>query len=288
MIYGLVAALGWGLADFFGALGGRRMGSLPAVVVGQVLSVVFMTVLLVSGGHDAGLLAGAFGLLVLNGLASMTAYASHYRALELGPVAVVSPIGAGYAVVGVALAIVVLGERPSGLALVGMAVTVVGSMLVSTDLTALRAGLHERAPGLPWAIVSSVTFGVAGFLLARVVLETGNWVVGLWASRCAMIVAFLPLVILRRRDLRKFRTASLAALAFAAAAGLADILGVTSYSFATEEGNAVSILLASSAVFPVIAVALSMAVLKERLALNQLVGVACVVGGLLLLGFGTR
>jgi uncharacterized membrane protein len=286
VIEGLVAAFGWGLADFFGALGGRRIGSLPAVLLGQVLSAAFMSLLLVIGGHDVGLLAGAAGLLVLNGAASMTAYASHYRALELGPVAVVSPIGAGYAVVGVGLAIAILGERPSALALAGIGVTVVGTMLVSTDLTALRAGLHQRPPGLPWAIVSSVTFGAAGFLLARIVLETGDWVVGLWASRCAMLVAFVPLVLVRRRDLRMPRVARGAGIAFALGAGLADIVGVTSYSYGTEQGNAVSLLLAASAVFPVVAVGLSIAFLEERLAANQLVGVAAVVLGLFMLGAG--
>ena len=38
----------------------------------------------------------------VNGVAAAFAYTTHYKALELGPVAVVSPIGAGYAVVGVA------------------------------------------------------------------------------------------------------------------------------------------------------------------------------------------
>lgn len=288
MIFGLLAALGWGFADFFGALGGRRIGSLPAVVIGQIVSVVFMSVLVFAGDHDMAVVGSVLGLLVVNGFASMFAYASHYRALELGPVAVVSPIGAGYAVVGVTLAIVVLGERPSGLALIGVGVTVLGSMLVSTDLPALRAGIHERPPGLPWALASSVGFGVAGFLLAKIVLDTGTWVVGLWASRAAMVLAFVPFVTIRRRDLRPLRTASVAAITFSVGAGLADIVGVTSYSYATDQGEAVSILLASSAVFPVIAVALSIVVLKERLAANQYVGVGAVVTGLLLLGLGTR
>ena len=51
--------------------------------------------------------------MAINGVVAMSAYALHYHALELGPVSVVSPIGAGYAVVGVLLAIAVLGERPS-------------------------------------------------------------------------------------------------------------------------------------------------------------------------------
>jgi uncharacterized membrane protein len=285
VIYGLVAAVGWGLADFFGAIAGRRSGSLPAVVIGQVVSATFMTVLLVASGHSVGVLSGIAVFLVMNGIASMTAYASHYRALELGPVAVVSPIGAGYAVVGVALSMIVLGERPSPLALAGMVVTVCGTSLVSTDLKAVRDGLHERAPGLPWAIASSVGFGVAGFLLGFIVKRTDDWIVALWASRIAMLIAFLPLIWHRRADLGRVRTAGAVGITAALAAGMTDILGVTTYSAGAEQGY-LSILLAASAVFPIIAVALSYAFLDERLATNQYLGIVLVVAGLLLLGIG--
>ena len=44
------------------------------------------------------------GAVALNAVFSATAYVTHYKALELGPVAVVSPIGATYALVGVVLA----------------------------------------------------------------------------------------------------------------------------------------------------------------------------------------
>ena len=68
-------------------------------------------------------------------------------------------------------------------------------------------------------------------------------------------------------------------------AGAADIVGVVSLSVGAERGDN-SIVLAASAVFPLIAVALSIVVLRERLVPNQVVGVALVVLGLLLLGVG--
>ncbi len=129
----------------------------------------------------------------MNGLASGGAYLSHYRALQLGPVAVVSPIGATYAVVGVTLAVVVLGERPGPAAIVGGVITVIGVMLTSTDLAKLRAGTHTRPPGLPWAVVSAVLFGIGGFFLGYFAQEVG-WVPGLWASRCAQLAMFTALV----------------------------------------------------------------------------------------------
>ena len=282
MIFGLTAALGWGLADFFGALAGRRIGSIGAVMSGQLLSAVFMTVVLIATGTSVAPLGPDIWLVVLNGAAAAFAYLTHYKALELGPVAVVSPIGAGYAVVGVALAIVILGERPSGLALIGAAIAVVGVALVSTDLRKLRAGIEQHLPGLPWAIAAAIGFGVAGFLLGWI-SDRAGWIAGLWGSRIALIAFFLPVVVVFRKELGRVRPGL--GLWIALLAGAADILGVVAFSVGSERGLN-SIVLAASAVFPLIAVTLSVAVFKERLVANQVVGIALVVSGLLLLGLG--
>jgi drug/metabolite transporter (DMT)-like permease len=286
VIFGLVAAIGWGFADFFGALSGRRLGSLAAVLIGQLLSAVLVTILLFTIGDGLSSLTGVIGLVVVNGIVAMAAYATHYHALQLGPVAVVSPIGAGYAVVGVLLAIVILGERPTPLALTGMIVAIAGTVLVSTDLPALRAKIHEPAPGLWWGVGSAVGFGVAGFILGWIVQETDDWVASLWASRFSMLVAFVPLVLARRRELDRLRSAAALGVVFALVAGAADILGVASYSLGAERED-VSILLAASAVFPLIAVVASFVWLHERLVANQYFGVVLVVTGLALLGLGS-
>jgi uncharacterized membrane protein len=286
VIYGLAAALGWGLADFAGAVGGRRIGSLPAVVIGQVLSATVMVVLVALTGQDVSRVQTFIGPLILNGICTAIAYATHYRALELGPVAVVSPIGASFAVVGIALAMLLRDERPGGLALFGAAVTVVGVALVSTNLPALRAGMRGHAPGVPWAIVSAAGFGVAAFILGIAAQELG-WVLGLAASRVAQVTAYVPLVVARRRAFAQVPRlpAASVGVAVALSAGAADLLGVTSFSAGAEAGL-LSIVLAASAVFPAVAVGLSIAFLHERLVPNQWAGAALVVVGLLLLGLG--
>jgi probable blue pigment (indigoidine) exporter len=282
MVFGLFAALGWGFADFFGALAGRRIGSISAVVAGQLLSALFMTVVLIATGESLEPLRSDIWLVVLNGGFAAFAYTTHYKALELGPVAVVSPIGAGYAVVGVALAMVVLGERPSALSLVGAGIAVVGVALVSTDFRKLKDGVKNHVPGLPWAVVAAVSFGVAGFLLGWI-SDRAGWIVGLWGSRVAQIAFFLPLSIAFRRELSRVRVGI--GLGIALLAGAADILGVVTFSAGSERGLN-SIVLAASAVFPLIAITLSVIVFKERMVANQVVGVVLVIGGLLLLGLG--
>ena len=180
------------------------------------------------------------------------------------------------------MAILILGERPSGLALVGAGIAVAGVALVSTDLRKLRDGIKNHLPGLPWSVAAAIGFGVAGFLLGWIADRAG-WVAGLWASRVAQVVFYLPLVFVFRTELSRLRPGF--GLWIALLAGAADILGVVTFSVGSERGLN-SIVLAASAVFPLIAVTLSVIVFKERLVANQFVGVVLVVGGLLLLGLG--
>jgi drug/metabolite transporter (DMT)-like permease len=279
VIWGLLAALGWGTADFGAAVAGRRIGSFPTVIVAQAFSALAATLILLLTGESLDGLGGIIWIVVINGVATSSAYYMHYRALELGPMVVVSPIGAAYAVVGVALAVVILHERPGLLALVGAIVTIAGVMLTSTDLPKLRAGTHGRPPGLWWAVAAAICFGVAAFTLGRAAQLVG-WVPSLWASRAAQAICFAPLVLVRRRE---FVRLAAAGIGFSLLTGSADLLGVITYSIGSERGF-LSIVLAASAVFPMIAVAGSVAFLGERPVVNQYVGVAVVAVGLVLLG----
>jgi len=286
VIYGLLAAIGWGTTDFLAAVSGRRLGSLPALAVSQLVGIVLATALFLVNGNGVASLHGLVWFLIANGLIAMVAYSLHYRALELGPVAVVSPVGAGYAVVGFALAVLLLpNETPGAVAILGGIVTICGVFLVSANLPALRAGLHERPPGLWWAVGSAVGFGVAGFILGVIAKDSNDWIATLFTTRVVLVLAYIPLLVARRRTFHKVAGATAIAYVAAAAAGAFDLMGVASYSAGATRGF-LSVVLAASAVFPAIAVALSVIFLKERLVVNQYVGIAVVIGGLLLLALG--
>jgi drug/metabolite transporter (DMT)-like permease len=228
---------------------------------------------------------GLVWFLIANGVIAMIAYSVHYRALELGPVAVVSPVGAGYAVVGFSLAVLLLGERPGPVAILGGLITICGVFLVSANLPLLRAGLHERPPGLWWAVGSAVGFGVAGLILGVIAKDSNDWIATLFTTRVVLVLAYLPLLVARRKTFHKVAGATAIAYVAAAVAGAFDLMGVASYSAGATRGY-LSVVLAASAVFPMIAVGLSVAFLHERLVFNQYVGVVVVVTGLLMLGLG--
>ena len=279
MIYGLGAAIAWGLADVGAAIVGRRIGSLLTVVIAQVVGLaVILMVYLVSGpswtatGTDLALLA-------VSGALAGIAYVALYRALELGPIALVSPIVAAYAVPPVVLAVVLLDESLVGVVTAGIVVTLIGVALASTDLRGVAADDASRA-GVPLAVVAMLLFGLATFVLGRQAQVLG-WLPASTIGRAFSVAALLVIALVRRPDVR----GGAAALGGAALVGLADITGVAVYSLGAERGL-ISIVTAASATFVIIPVAAGITFLGERPASNQLIGVGLVVVGLLLLGLG--
>lgn len=279
MIFGLGSAVAWGLADVGAAVVGRRLGSLATAVVSQTAGLVVVLVVYAADRPPWVATPGDVGLLALNGVIAAIAYAALYRALAIGPIALVSPIVAAYAVPAIVLAVWLLGESLGGVVLAGVAVTLVGVALTSTDLRGVRSERGSRA-GVPLAMSSMLLFGLATFVLGRQAQELG-WLSAATIGRTFSVMALAVIALVRRAGLR----GDARAVRGAALVGLADVLGVALYSIGAERGL-ISIVTAASATFVIIPVVAGIALFGERPAPNQLLGVGLVVGGLLLLGLG--
>jgi len=282
VIYGLGAALGWGFADVGAALVGRRLGSLATTVVAQVASLLAAGELVLLQRPEWTGDASNVTTLAVNGVVVAAAYLALYRALELGPIALVSPVVAAYAVPPVLLAVFVLHEPLAGVVLAGAVVTLVGVVLASLDLR--RVG-GERpslgAAGLPLAIVSMLLFGLVTFVLARQAQDIG-WLPSMTIGRAFSVCALLVVAAVKRPAIG---VAGASGIAGAALVGVADIFGVAMFSLGAEAGL-ISVVAAASATFVLIPVVWGIAFLDERPAASQLIGVTMVVIGLLMLGLG--
>lgn len=287
MIFGLGAALGWGLSDLWAAISGRRIGSGRTVVIAQVTAMIAVSLLVLLVRPDLSGLREVAPWIIPNAFLGAAAFAALYKGLQLGPIAVVSPVLATYAVVPVLLSMALLGETLSAWQGVGAVVTILGAVLTSTDLRALRAGTHVKPEGLPWAIVSTLLFGVATYIMGWSA-QTAGVLPALWLGKVTMAVVFLgsALVLwMRRRSAGGAAPAPVArpALVLALGVGLMELVGTISYAWGAEVGL-LSIVTVASATYPLIPVIGGVVLLHERPAPTQYFGVAMVIGGLLLLG----
>jgi drug/metabolite transporter (DMT)-like permease len=283
VIFGLAAALGWGCSDLLAAIGSRRMGSRATVMVAQIVGLLCSGLLWLVTTPGWGLPARDVAILLGSGCFAGIAYFTAYRGLELGPVALVSPIASAFAAVTVLLAVVVLDESLGPILLSGVVLTIVGVVLASTDLRRFEVEAKRHRRGLPYAFAAMVGFGVAAFVSGSLAKDYG-WLPPVALSRVGSVILITAVTLaMRGREREGMRRISPRNLGIAAAAGVTDIIGVVAYSRGSELGL-ISIVAAVSATFTLIPVAGGILLFSERPAPNQLVGLVLVVGGLATLG----
>ncbi|MFD0367016.1 EamA family transporter [Streptomyces sp. NPDC059071] len=283
----LGTSLLWGLADFGGGLLTRRFPALTVVVVSQTLAVVVLgTVVLATGALDeAGPL---LWYAVAAGVVGPVAMLSFYRALALGPMGVVSPLGSLGVVVPVGAGLL-LGDRPGLLQFAGIAVAVVGVVLAGGP--ELRGAPVQRQAvlltlvaafgfGAVMALISEASTTLTGLFLALFVQRVTNVAVGgaaLWFSVRRGGRA-LP------EDGGGLRAvgAALPALAFV---GLADVAANGTYALAAQRGP-VTVAAVLASLYPVVTALAARGVLKERLRAVQAAGAGLALVGTVLLATG--
>jgi drug/metabolite transporter (DMT)-like permease len=287
MIFGLGAALGWAVADFSAALISRRIGSIVTAAVGQLAGFAIFTAILVWAHPTMPNSGGGIVWLPLTGVLGAAGYLAFYRGLELGPIALVSPIVAGYASIVIVLSLLILRESVPALALAGAGITLAGVVLASTDPRAIRAEAKTARGGAFYALLAMVSFGFATYIAGSYAKNVG-WFETVYLTHLGTSVAMLFVLAVALRTRGKSggrRTAGATILLATCVVGVIDILAFASLARGSEIGF-VSITAAASAVYPALPVLGGLIFLRERPALTQMLGVPVVFGGLLLLAVG--
>ena len=218
----------------------------------------------------------ALALAVL-GLAGLLLF---YKALALGPIAIVSPIGAAYVAVTVLLVVAFLGERLSGGQAAGIAVTVAGILLTGTDGRSVATALARPKPGVWLALLAMLGFGGWAALMAYAT-RTHDGLAMILLQRLLSVPLSLAIVLALRQAVPL--RLGWPTTAIVLATGLFDTLANVLYVTGVQAGYA-SIVATGSGVYPIVPAALAFLVQRERLAPNQYVGVVVLIAGLVTLG----
>ena len=277
-VLGTLSAIAWGSADIFVTYASRRAGFFRTLLLSQFVGVCLLLAIAIAIGDLPGPSTAQVLALAALGPVAVVAYGGFYRALELGPIAIVSPIISGNGVVVVLLALIVLGESLSAGQAVGC-VLVLGFII----LAALepRAVIEEAGAGtgVRLAMVAAAAFG--GFLFGLAILsEELGWLVPVLLAR-TVTVAILATVMFAGRMPQAGRMGRWVLLA-CLAAGTLDASGYLAFNRGAEIGE-VALTGAAASTYPVIPIIVGLLALRERVATHQLVGVAGVIAGMVVL-----
>lgn len=285
-LFALATSLLWGMADFGGGLLTRRTPALTVVVLSQCIAASVLGVVVIATGawSEAG---GRLWFAVAAGAVGPVAMLSFYKALALGPMGVVSPLGSlGVAVpVGVGLTI---GERPALLQVAGIAVAVAGIVLAGGPQ--LRGAPVQRRAVL-LTLLAAFGFGTVMALIAEASTTLTGLFLALFVQRLTNIaVGGTALYVSVRRGGRALpeeggRAVVFTALPALAFVGLADVAANGSYAIAAQHGP-VTVAAVLASLYPVVTALAARGVLGERLRAIQAAGAGLALLGTVLLAAG--
>ena len=279
VLFGLLAGSGWGVADFAAAVVSRKIGVLSTVFGLHLVAVAVASLYLPFAGGMDEISLDRWGLLVGLGMLGLIIYLGWYRALQLGPVALIGPIHTGYAVVTVLLAVIILGERLSVGQTLGTVAAICGIIFASVNPRGLRSGEGLISQGVLLGIASTFGFGLFEFSIGVLSREIG-WFMIIYLNRLLTLAYLTPAVVSRHEWPWKHLTLPLAAAVVLM--GISETGALMAFSRGSEVG-VLSIVSAASTWYPTVPIIGGIFVFQERLAPSQWVGLAVAISGLLIL-----
>ena len=273
-----LAAFLYGIADFSGGFAARKSKTLSVLVLSQCIGIVLTLIVIIMFWPASpsrsdllwGLLAGvtgSFSLFVL------------YEGIATSIVAIVSPTSAVVgAVIPVLFAAVILGERPSAIAIVGSVVCLPAIALLTREGKLEKSGRELIKTALTYGVLSGFGFGVFFISLSRCRHSAGLW--PLVAVKLAALTVTGIAMLFSGQTFKIERDGRVSALI----AGVSDMGANVLYMLATQLGMLSTVVVVIS-LFPAPTVILARVFLKQKIPPVRLAGIILAIIGIGLISF---
>lgn len=287
VIFGFSGSLLFGSADFLGGLASKRMGALLATGISAIMGLfVMLTLTLIIPGNLTPEIIG-WGL--LSGATGAVAILLLYASLAIGPMSILSPLGALVsAVFPVLWAIFIAGETLQWYGYIALGIGAVAIVLVAIvpEKNAVRPSLR----GILFATAAGILIGVFLIIMDQIPKDAGlyplvfNRMVNITIMFSALAVVLLVKYAHRHgffgRDGRpradivvgdKGATDYKNGIMLALGCGVLDSLGNSLLLLGIQTGN-LSVMAVLTALYPAGTIILAAIVLRERITRLQLTG----------------
>ena len=272
IILGFATSLVYGFADFFGALGSRRINPVVVTFWSGLSGLFLLLVTSLFMGADFSAEGIFWG--VTAGVASAFAMTCLYASLAIGPISILSPLGAVVSAIVPMIVGAVEGDRFSLWGWVALA-----GILVAVVLVGFVPGADVRLPsakGLLLGLAAGAGIGLVLIALAKAPSDTGlTSVIFLRATSATLLGIFMvfSLIKAKNKDASGERKPIPASLWWAVVvAGFFDSSANVFFTLASRVGS-LSVVAVLTALYPLGTIILARIFLKEKIAKTQLVGI---------------
>lgn len=277
--FGLTAALLWAVHDLLARKLSQGAALLPILVLVLGAGTLGLLPVAVALGGWERMTWPAGGVAALSGLTFAVAIGGLYKAFSLAPVRVVAPVVGAYPLL-ILLTAVAQGRPVSGGDWLAVLAIVIGITIVAVAARDDAPEGYAASPGvaMAWAALAALGFA-ATFGLAQEATRLGSELPVMLVGRIVALAAILSLLVWHRGSLAPQR-------GHFGVLGLMGLLDALALGLVTASGGLPRAEYASvaSSLFGVLTVLLAAWFLKERVRPVQWAGIACVFGGIAMLG----
>jgi drug/metabolite transporter (DMT)-like permease len=278
VVFGLVAAVLYGSADFLGGAASRRARALSVLTVSAPAGAIIILAAALAVG--APVRVAGLGWAVAGGAAGGGGLIVFYAGLAAGPMSVVAPVSALVSTVLPVSVALASGERPGPAVYLGALICLTAIVLVSLDGGAPTrpTGQPGAARGIGCGVASGVAFGLFFLFLRNAGASGVLWPVA--AARITGMVIVIGAAVWMAAP-PAWRGASRRVLLAAIASGVLDAGANACYILATRAGL-LGMAVVLTSLYPGATVLLARVVLGERMRSVQRVGLCLAAAGIVL------
>jgi drug/metabolite transporter (DMT)-like permease len=279
IVFGLIAALSWGLHDIFVRLVSQRTHVLSALLIVLIGGFLFQSVLIAFRGEIYAIPEQAFIPLIIAGITFTTASIGLYKAFEIGPVQLVAPIVGTFSIMSILWG-VFQGDTLSLFQLTAVIVVFVGLYIVVSlaNTQDENASNGNKIHAILWAIFSSISFAIT-FGIGHSMVSYAPELMTIATTRLIATATLLIIMLLMRIPL----FSAINQWKILSVMGLLDATAITAVVYAGTLANA-SYAALSASLFGVVTILIAWAFLRERMTALQWLGVALTFAGVAYLG----
>ena len=276
---GIVCLVGFGLADYFGALSSRMIGVFQSVAISRVFSLAMVLAVFLAFFRLPLLTLSDMVLVAITTLLLFLGYLAFYKGFKVGKVSIVSPIANSSVIVTLVLAIAFLNTPLTNLESIAAALIIIGTLLASFELKELkRLNFRAMIKGANYAFGAMLFWGIGSFLVIVLVNELG-WFIPIFL----VYVFYFAYSAIYAGALRvRFTKISPMALIVVALTGILAAVGFLAYGAGASLGYAPIVIVMLGAA-PTLTVILALIRLKEKLKISLKTGIILILVGLVLL-----
>lgn len=210
-------------------------------------------------------------------------YMIFFYAIEKGDISLTGSLSAIYPISTVVLAFIFLQERISWVQIGGIIIAITGVLLIALPINKFESALRKHKTWLIWGIVSALLSGSGDFLNKVAVNHVGPYTQMITIALLAQVLSIGNYAI--DKEGRKLPKLSFHKFFPTILGTLFAVVGFVPFFLAFQAGPA-SLVVPASSIYPALVVLFAWIFLGERITKQQGLGIAGIIVGIMLLGFG--